>query len=398
MPTVLTGALGVEDVLAGKKVRDVSPGLYQKYQTLNPLLALMMKMPKGRRATNELVEWTRKDLLTRWDAISAVTTASGAAITVTPTNVSYFKVGDVVQIPQLNPAATETDIGVVTTKTTTIVITAVGWQSNSNVTAATFPTVTVGMNLHILHDASEEYSQSPAMKVTQDEQEWNYPAFLRAPYAIGNIKKDGKNYTGPERAERRAETHRDIRIQMEEDLFHGERYYRDGTNGRQFFMRGFRRYIQQGGGNNVLDWSGGLTEADFDEYLLKGPMKSGLGGKVRFGFFSDDLILKLTEIGKAKQRITSEKVNVLGMAFDVYKGPNGVRLLFTDHHLLVNDYEGAGLIVDPTRARIRPYGTQGQLQFHSEIQENDRAGIKDEWRILMSLEVDRFEPHGWIHK
>ena len=32
---------------------------------------------------------------------------------------SYFKVGDLVQIPQLAPAATETDIGVVTTKTTT---------------------------------------------------------------------------------------------------------------------------------------------------------------------------------------------------------------------------------------------------------------------------------------
>lgn len=398
MPTILTGTLTSDAVLEGKQVRDVTKGLSQKYVDLNPLTAILMKMPKGRTLTNYKAEWTRKDLLPRWDTISSVSGASGATITVTPANVSYFKVGDVVQIPQLNPAATETDIGVVTTKTTTIVVTAVGWQSNLAVTAATFPTVSAGMNLQIIIDASEEYSQKPAMKVTKDEQEWNYIHFARAPYNIGNIEADVKQYTGPERKERRSETHRNIRVNLDEMTVHGERYYRDGTNGRQYFMRGFRRFIEQGAGSNILDWSSGLNEADFDEYLQKGPCQSGIGSKVRFGFFSDDLVLKILEIGKAKQRIVEGGTTVLGMHFNTYISPNGTRLHFRDHHAMVEDWQGAGLIIDPTRARIRPYGTQGVLQLHTEIQENDRAGISDEWRIIMSLEIDRIEPFGWIYK
>jgi len=397
MATVMTGVLGKEDVLAGKEVRDVSKGLAYKYQSLNPVVALMAQMPKGRTAYNPKVEWTRKDHLPRWDEISAVTTASGTSIVVTPTNVSYFKVGDVVQIPQLSPAATETDIGVVTAKTTTITVSAIGFQSNGTTTQASFPTVTAGMNLHIIADASEEYSQRATMKVVQDVQEWNYVHFIRCSFAVGNILHDQQNYTGPEREERRQETHRDIRIQMEEAVIHGERYYRDGTNGRQFFSRGFRRFIQQGGGENILDWSAGLSEAQWDEFLLKGPCAAGIGSeKARFGYFSNELYLKILEIGKAKERIVGQ-VDMMGQNFTKYLAPGGITLYMKVHHLFTEDYEGAGLIIDPTRARLRPYGNQGVLQYHKDIQENDRAGVADEWRIIYSLEVDRIEPHAWIH-
>lgn len=397
MSTILTGALGTEDVNSSKQVRDVTPNLTYKYQELGPLTALMMRMKKGATAFNPKVEWHRNDLLPRWDSISAVSGASGATITVTPANVSYFKVGDVVEIPQLNPTSVQTNVGVVTTKTTTLVITAVGFQSNGATTAATFPTVSVGMKLHILNDSSEEYSQKPAMKVRQVENEWNYVTFLRAPYVIGNIQDDQKNYTGPERTQRKKETHDDIRIQYEENLLHGERYYRAGTNGRQYFARGFRRYIQQGDGDNIFDWSSGtFSEAQWDAYLTKGPCKSGIGGPVRFGYFSEDLYLRILEIGKAKERITG-RTQILGQWFDVYS-INGINLYMRIHHLLVEDYQGSGFIIDPTQARIRPYGTQGVFQFHPDIQENDRAGVADEWRILGSLEVSSVFPHGYIHK
>jgi len=396
--TVLTGTLGVEDVLQNKQVRDVSKGLYHKYLDLNPLTALLMKMPKGRTAYNPKVFWHRQDLLPRWDVISAVTTASGATVVFTPTTVDRFKLGDVVEIPQLSPGATETNIGVVTTLATTVTLTAVGWQSNLAATASTFPTITGGMNAHIINDSSEEYSQKPAMKVNKVAEEWNHIHFSRVPYVIGNIEEEVKQYTGDERPSRRTETYKDIRIQTEENMFHGERYYRDGTNGRQFFARGFRRFIQQGAGVNILDWSSGLTESNFDEFLQKGCCKAGIGSSVRFGFFSDNLCLRLNEIGKAKQRIVEGGTTVLGMHFNTYVAPNGTRLHYRDHHLMVEDYENAGLIIDPTRARIRPYGTQGVMRLLTDIQENDRAGVADEWQIIYSLEIDRIEPMAWIDK
>jgi hypothetical protein len=399
MPTIVQGTLGVNDVNTGKQVRDVTKGLYHKYQNINPLTAVMAKMPKGKATVNPKKEYTRKDLLPRWDTVS-VGAAAGSTLSLTVSNGLYFKAGDVVEFPQVSPSATQTSVGRLTAVNTTtgvIAVSPVGWQSNLATTVATFPAVSAGMYIHILHDASEEYSQRPTMKVTKVEQEWNYITFPRAPFIIGNIEKDILQYTGDERAERREETHRDIRIQMEQALFHGERYYVDGTDGRQFFCRGFKNYIKQGAGVNILNWASGLTEAEWDEFLLKGPCQASIGGPSRFGFFSNDLYLKILEIGKAKQRIVSTP-NILGMSFDTYLAPGGIKIHMMVHHLLTNAYEGAGLIIDPTRARLVPYRRNPVLAYHTELQENDRAGVSDEWRGLFTLEVDRIEPHAWISK
>lgn len=390
----MTGTIGHEDVNSAKQVRDVSKRLHYKYTDLGPLTALLMKMPKGRKATNPKVEWLRNDKLPRWDGISAITTGSGATIEVTPENVGYFKVGDVVEIADLSYAATTTNIGVVTVKAATITMVPISWQSNGASTTATFPTVSVGMRLHILSDSSEEYSQSPAMKVLQVSNEFNYIGFKRAPFVVGNIQMDQANYTGPERKQRKKETHDDIRIQFEEDLFHGDRYYRDGTNGRQFFMRGFKRYLKQAGGVNVWQYDGSFTEAQLDEALLKGPCQASIGSKRRFWFMGNDLYLKILAIGKAKERIIGQKT-ILGQNFVEYLAPGGISIFMTVHHLMTDVYEGSGLLIDPTRARIRPYGTQGVFRYLENIQENDRAGIKDEWQIIGSLELDRFDPHMW---
>jgi hypothetical protein len=393
--TVLTGTLGHEDVNSSKQVRDVSKRLHYKYMDLGPLTALLMKMPQGRKAINPKVEWLRNDKLPRWDGIASVAGASGATITVTPDNVSYFKVGDIVEVADLSYTSVQTNIGVVTTKTTSIVITAVGWQSNLAASAATFPTVSAGMRLHIISDASEEYSQSPAMKVNQVENEWNNIGFKRAPFVVGNIQGDQENYSGPERKQRKKETHDDIRIQFEEDLFHGERYYRDGTNGRQFFMRGFKRFLRQAGGVNVWQYNGTFTEAQLDEALLKGPCRASIGSKRRFWFMGDDLYLKVLAIGKAKERIIGQK-EILGQNFMIYLAPGGIKIYMTVHHLMTDVYSGSGLMIDPKRARIRPYGKQGVFRYLESIQENDRAGMKDEWQIIASLEVDRVDPHMWV--
>lgn len=398
MPTVLTGTLGTEDVNSAKQVRDVSKRLHYKYQDLGPLTALLMKMPKGRKATNPKVEWLRNDKLPRWDGIASISVASGATLTLVADNISYFKVGDLVEIADLSYTATQTNVGVVTTKTTgtsTLIITAVGWQSNLAASAATFPTTSAGQRLHIITDASEEYSQSPAMKVLQVANEWNNIGFKRAPFIVGNIQEDQKNYSGPERKQRKKETHDDIRIQFEEDLFHGERYYRDGTNGRQFFMRGFKRYLRQAGGQNVWQYNGNFTEAQLDEALLKGPCQASIGSQRRFWFMGADLYLKVLAIGKAKERIVGQKT-ILGQNFQIYLAPGGIRIFMTVHHLMTDVYAGSGLLVDPTRARIRPYGTQGVFRYLENIQENDRAGTKDEWQIIGSLELDRVDPHMWV--
>jgi hypothetical protein len=404
MPTVLTGALGVEDVLAGKAIRDVTPGLQHLYKDISPLFQIFNRLPKGPTAINEKVEWTRKDLVPRWDTLTTAVATGGAgvAVTIIPTGdgtskTAYFKVGDLVEVPGVPEVAGYSNIGRVTTVTanTSIAVDPIGWVDDTIAgTEKSFVATGVGDKIHVICDASEEYSQKPAMKVTKDEQEWNYVGFKRAPFIVGNINMDEKKYTGPERQERREETHKDIRIQSEEDFIHGKRYYVGGTNGRQYFMQGIKRFIVDGAGDNLLtNWAAGMTEADFDEFLVKGPGMYGSNRKL--AFFSNDLFLKINSFAKAKERIQGT-VNFLGLEFTKYLAPDNVTYLMYRHHLLKETYAGAGLIIDPTYCRIRPYGTQGTMRLLTNIQENDRAGIADEWQIIFSLDVSRIEPHAWI--
>lgn len=405
MPTVLTGALGVEDALAGKAVRDVTPGIQHLYKDISPLFRVFNALPKGPTAFNEKVEWTRKDLVPKWDTLTTAvgeSASAGATVDLVPTGdgtsaTAYFKIGDVVEVPGVAESSGYSNIGRVTvvTTNTSITVDPIGWVSDSIAgTEKKFVATAISDEIHVISDASEEYSQKPAMKVTKDEQEWNYIQFLRAPYIIGNIIMDEKKYTGPERAERREETYKDIRIQAENLLIHGKRYYVAGTNGRQFFMQGIKRYIVDGAGDNLLtNWSAGLTEPQWDEFLVKGPGMYGSTTKLLFA--SNDLFLKINELAKTKERIQGQ-IEKFGLTFTKYLAPDNVTYLMYRHHGFTNAYAGAGLIVDPMYARIRPYGTQGTMRLLTNIQENDRAGVADEWQIIFSLEVDRIEPHAWI--
>lgn len=412
-PTVLTGTLGTEDVLSGKKVRDVTPSLQHKYKEITPLFRIFNKVPYGTTATNEKVEWTTKDLLPRWAYATTdvgISGSAGATVTLIPAHTEggsadteRFKVHDVVEVPgRADNGTTTTNIGVVTTVTTdtSIVVDPIGWASNDESTDLKFVATYTNDEIHVMNDASAEYSQKPAMKVTKDAQEFNYIGFLRVPYVIGNINLDGKKYTGPERAERKEETYKDVRIQAEENMIHGKRYYKDVSGvGRQFFMGGFKRYLVDGAGANLLyNWSAGLTEAQWDEYLVKGPGLTGSNQK--FLFTSSDLMLKVNSFAKTKERVIagggSKYLPKFGIVVTKYLAPDNKIYNIFHHHLFTNYYAGAGLIIDPEYAQISPYGTQGTMRYNPEIQENDRAGIADEWQIIFSLRVLRTEPHGWI--
>jgi len=253
---VLTGTLGVEDVNPAKQVRDVSNLLWKIVDKnyLYPFTALLSKLSMGPRAFNPKIEWIKKDIFPRWDTISSVSGAGTPTLTITPSNIDYYTVSDMVEFPGRD-TGTNTIHGVVTAKSTTITV--------QSIDGSNFPsTIEAGDSIHILGPANEDWSQMPTPKVVKDINDYNYIHFIRVPFKIGILQLEQKNYTGPERAERRIETGDEIKMSFERILIFGERGYRAGTNGRQYFMRGLKRFIQQSGGDNILDWSSGLNESN----------------------------------------------------------------------------------------------------------------------------------------
>lgn len=394
----IVGTVGVDDKLAGKEIRDVTPGLYElvDQNNLHPFLAVQASTRSGQVAKNYKIEWTQKDIFPHWDVVVTGFSAGAADTdcTVVITNANYFQIGDVIEFPKATVASAKMNQAVVTAKTT-VTLTIHPLDASYGCAA-----VAAGEPVHNLSNSAPEYGTMPGIKLVKDTQVYNYIQFLRVPYAVGVFQQNVAQYTGEEVAEREAETFKEIKMQFERQMIWGKRgkYTVSGT-GVKFFMRGLVGWIEADAGDNIYDWSGGLTEAQFDEFLIEGPLK--FGSMSRDLYASSGFLLNLMGWGKTKERILAgggTKTDTLGMAITKYLAPNGKILNIQLHHMFEESYEDAALIVDQQYCDLRPYGADGSFTHHTEIQANDVAGIANEWRLISTIKVDRTEPHAWIHK
>ncbi len=388
--TVITGSLGEGDVLTGKQMRDVSPLLHQLYDqnALHPMTAITSYTMTGKTAKHYKVEWTKKDLFPHWDIV-VTGAAAGATSGPTITNADYFKAGDSVECPQADDSTAN-----YTNKFYVFSITG-STPTLHPVGGTTCAAIGAGMKLHILSDSSEELSTKPSQRLVKDEQDYNYIHFMRLPYSIGNIEDEIAQFTGSEDVEREEETFKEIKMYWERQSIFGAKGRKTGPGGKNaYFAEGLKTKIEDAAGDNVLDWSSGLTEKQFDEYLMEGPCK--YGSQIKYMGASAELFLKIHEWAKAKQQ-TGNDLTMLGIALTEYRAPNGKRIRMFDHHMFEEDYEGMGLLFDLAYWDFRPYGTQGSFQLHEDIQAPDLAGFTNEWRIIATNVFNRTEPHGYIH-
>ena len=396
--TQITGTVGVDDKLAGKEIRDVDSGLYElvDQNNLHPFIAVAAYLKSGRTAKNYKVEWTTKDIFPHWDVVATGFNAGAAdtACSVVITNADYFKVGDVIEFPEATVASGKMNQAVVTVKSTTT-LTIHPLDSAYGVCA-----VAAGERVHNLSDSSEEYGTMPSIKLVKDVQEYNYVHFMRVPYAVGIFQMGTEQYTGEELAEREDETFKEIKMQFERQAIFGERGKYTATAGVKFFMRGIVSYITNAAGDNILDWSAGLTEKQFDEWFVEGPGK--FGSMKRDWYVSGELLTHIHDWAKTKERILaaggSGGPDTLGLHITKYLAPNGKTLMIQQHHMFEESYSGAGLLVDQTHIDMRGFSENGSFQHHTNIQANDVAGQANEWRLISTIVVKRTETHGWMHK
>ena len=420
---VTQGTLGVDDVLADKHVIDMSPELHQRYSNIDPIFKIFSALAAGRaksgspvnldpdkmKAMNYKVQWIRSEHIQRhWYLTTNVaeSASAGATVTLIPSatkggsiNTNGFVVGDVVKVNTGTMNNTHTNMGVVTAVSAGVSITVdpIGYASNDSSTDKKFTNTVVDQKIEWLHNASEEYSRSPVAKSDKDSNEWNYIHFQRLPFVVGNIEMDMKQHTGFEMDERAAKAWREIRISAEKALIWGERYKISsgaGGNGVQLFMRGIWEYIRNGNGEKWENWTAGANESDLDEYLVNGPCRAGYGSDTRLWFQSSSLYLKTTELMKKKVGNLPEKKH-FGLTFEKYTAPGGKQVLIRQHGLFTDDHEGEGLIVDPSDILIRPYGRNGAIRRLTNLQERDRAGRKDEYQTIFTLQASRDETSSY---
>jgi len=388
---VITGDITNANINTAKKVRDVTKRLWDLYDTNNqaPLLALLSQLSFDRSARNPKHEWFGKDLRPRYDTVAGTITNNGtAAITFAPTNLSYFRINDGVRFLGVTG---NTNYGYVSAKgASTITVSSIDGST-------TLPTIAAGTNIHITGPSMGGESTMPSGKHVQDTNDYNYPQFLREPATIDLWQLGQENYTGPEEQERSMEDLRAIRVAFEDLLFRGERAVLTGaSDGTKYFMRGLEQFLLNDGyANNILDWRAGLTQDQWDQYLIDGPCKYGSQRKLMF--LSSSLFLQLHQFEKNEKRMTGRD-NVIGISFIKYLAPNGKEIFMHQHHLFDGPYEGDGFIVDAEYISLLPYANNKPFMYLEDVGANDASAKSNEYWLIATEEVSRTEVHGFVHK
>ncbi len=397
----ITGIYGVDDVVSGKHVRDVTPGLYEIVDQNNfaPFVATQTAIGTLRTAKNPEHEWFRKRLFPHWDTIatgSAVGAGVGTTRDIVVTNASYFKVNDFIEVPSATADSTHTAHGVITAQTTvTLTIEPVP----ATKILAALPT---NAKIHNISDVSAEYSTMATPKLVKDEKDSNYVTFLRVAFGTGVFELNVEQFTGMEEPERKREIYKEIKMQFERACIFGEMGSRTATtgnsattNGKQYFMRGLRRSILEADGDNVYDWSAGMTEQQFNDWLIAGPLK--FGSQFRNMYTGDGFLSQMYGWQGIKERIVGDK-NIMGMYFTKYRTYNGRIINIHQHHMFEEDYADAALIVDPMYVELLPYRGEKMFSYHENIQARDVAGKANEYRLISVIETGLTENHGWLYR
>jgi hypothetical protein len=177
---------------------------------------------------------------------------------------------------------------------------------------------------------------------------------------------------------------------MEHIAIFGEKGWNTIDAGKQYFAAGVVAQVREGAPENIANIT--LDEKTWDEYLVAGPLKSGVGAKKKFAFMGNGFMIELSQILKEKEQINTQQVQIAGLTFFKYSAPNGNILYLYNHNAFENAYDRSCLIVDASQTKLRSYKEQGMLQLHQDIQNPNYAGHQSEWRSIMSTQV--LNPHS----
>ena len=395
MADIITGVIGVDDVLQGKRVKDFTKGINSKYQDRNPFLAAQLHLSKAKKITNPEFNWLFKPEMTIFDATTAnvnVGGSAGATVALPVSEISTFRVNDTIYFPSVTAATTgHTVYGVVTAIADTAGSDGVGAGTLTVCpldATKIFNATTSGDAIFNYANSQQGWGTPPDGKVVKNIQYTNYPQLIRAPFKVDVWQKGQENYTGmTEVAERKEELHDAIRRYMENVVLFGSGGYKtDSSGNKQYFAAGIKTQVSKGASGNMGTVSG-LTEAKLDEYLVEGPAKSGIGSKKRLWFLGNDQFLRISTIIKAKEQITTRNVEIAGLTFMKYNAPNGTQMYMYNHNAFEGDLSEHSIIIDPSQVKIRNYREQGLLQFHEGIEARNEIGTQSEWRSIISVQV-----------
>jgi len=389
-PTVATGirssAVGI---VADRRVVEMRDKIFaydpDKTPFLTPLSmrapSVLTRSPNFKHLEDQPLPW--------WDTLSQIlssaTQTTGAATGFLPTNISFFRPGDIVLIP--SSSQTGGEYLKVTAVAAGAGFVVVRGYANDGVNGGTAAS---GAFCAIIGNVNEENATVRQIKSTTEVAAENYTQIIRTPVGASETLSGTLLYGGSERDYDRRKAAVQHAFEIERTFLFGKKRETTGPNGhRERATGGLLSWIT----TNVTNVGGALTDSVFETFA-ETLFRYGSSTKL---LLASRRVMSQMDMIAAGRLQTVPRADTYGVAMKRYVTGHG-ELMVAISDFLINDYAGYAIAIDLENVAKRymkdSEGRDRDSQLRTNIEDPSADGWIDEYLSEVGLHVTLESAHG----
>ncbi|HSE43806.1 MAG TPA: DUF5309 family protein [Gemmatimonadales bacterium] len=378
--TINSGLVDTADPLANELKVDMREKIAMLDPDTSQFTTMLMKLPQE-RASSFKVEWMNDELIPQHSALAASAASADTNITVTTSEGSYFKAGDILRFADTGEPVRVT--GVAASSLTVV-------RAVDGSTAASAQT---GTKIIRVGGSNEQGATLPTALITQRATNYNYTQIVRNSYRFTETAIATQWYGGPLVAKERRKKAVEHKWEIENMLFFGARSYSAGTNNPRHTAGGLLHYVTNESDTDTL------TEVEFQDFLRHG-LEYGSKRKVLFASPLVAQVLSSFLEDRIQPASTRPNPNIWGVKVDsVISGVVGqeipviVKREWKRYGESAGQYGTYACLVDLDYVQLAPLR---DTVLKPNRQANDADEQAAEFITELSLKVERPEVHRWL--
>ena len=341
----------------------------------------MLQRVKSRKASASKIEWMEDELFPRLSANVGGATNVATSITVTASEGTYFRGGDLVRVARTGEAFRVVSVaGDVLT-----VVRGIG--------SAAAAAINAGDQFVIVGNAAAQGAGLGVRKITKRVAQYNYEQIQRNPYGFSNTLIETTLYSRGEPENERAKKAIEHKRAIENLLFFGARALDTSGTEPIGYSGGLIEFIS----TNVKNAAGPLTADALDNYM-RDFLAHGSQNKVLFA--SPTVAMSLSKFMRDKWVPNNNETRLWGAYVDAfmsgafgYRVPVVVKKDWNDFSSTNAQYGGYAFMVDMDYVTLRPLRNTRLLRGR---QANDADSYDEEYLTEFSLQIQHERAHGLI--
>lgn len=344
----------------------------------SPFITFLRASKKNTRvAYNPKFEWMEDDLTPNGSTLATAIVANNTtSVVVASGDGALFRVGDIIM------ASTEAML-VTAISTDTLTVTR-GFGGTTALAA-----IALNTPIYIISNAFAENSTSPAAVTTKPEEKYNYTQIFRTPIQLSNTADKTKMYGGADRGYQRGKALLEHKREIAKAFYAGFRtidstYTKRTTGGLFSFLTQTQAFAAAGTA---------LTYANFDELVAQKVFRYGSKEKLLIAGPKLSTCINMWALNKVVTDVSTEAA--YGMRVKKLNTSYGDLMVVYDPLLADLGHPDYGIVIDTNN--INYVHLDGRdTKLYTNVQENDRDGIKDEYLTECGLEVRLPKTHMLI--